>query len=36
MLYEAKHRSKAYEYIKYVHQLQHLLFGLALNSEMEV
>lgn len=23
-------------YIKYVHQLQHLLFGLELNSEMEV
>lgn len=23
-------------YIKYVHQLQHLLFGLGLNSEMEV
>lgn len=23
-------------YIKYVHQLQHLLFGLNLNSEMEV
>ena len=22
--------------IKYVHQLQHLLFGLGLNSEMEV
>lgn len=23
-------------YFKYVHQLQHLLFGLGLNSEMEV
>ena len=23
-------------YIKYVHQLQHLLFGLGLNSEMEL
>ena len=23
-------------HIKYVHQLQHLLFGLGLNSEMEV
>ena len=23
-------------YIKHVHQLQHLLFGLGLNSEMEV
>ena len=23
-------------YIKYVHQLQHILFGLGLNSEMEV
>ena len=23
-------------YIKYVHELQHLLFGLRLNSEMEV
>lgn len=23
-------------YIKYVHQLQHLLFGLGINSEMEV
>lgn len=23
-------------YIKYVHKLQHLLFGLGLNSEMEV
>ena len=23
-------------YIKYVHQLKHLLFGLGLNSEMEV
>lgn len=23
-------------YIKYVHQLQHLLFGLNINSEMEV
>lgn len=27
---------KQIAYIKYVHQLQHLLFGLGLNSEMEV
>lgn len=27
---------KLITYIKYVHQLQHLLFGLGLNSEMEV
>lgn len=27
---------KQITYIKYVHQLQHLLFGLGLNSEMEV
>lgn len=27
---------KPIAYIKYVHQLQHLLFGLGLNSEMEV
>lgn len=27
---------KPIAYIKYVHQLQHLLFGLELNSEMEV
>lgn len=27
---------KPIAYIKYVHQLQHLLFGLWLNSEMEV
>lgn len=27
---------KPIAYIKYVHQLQHLLFGLRLNSEMEV
>lgn len=27
---------KQIAYIKYVHQLQHLLFGLELNSEMEV
>lgn len=25
-----------FEYIKFVHQLQHLLFGLGLNSEMEI
>lgn len=25
-----------FEYIKFVHQLQHLLFGLGINSEMEV
>lgn len=27
---------KPIAYIKYVHQLQHLLFGLGLNSDMEV
>ena len=27
---------KQITYIKYVHELQHLLFGLGLNSEMEV
>lgn len=27
---------KQIAYIKYVHELQHLLFGLGLNSEMEV
>lgn len=27
---------KQIAYIKYVHQLQHLLFSLGLNSEMEV
>ena len=27
---------KQIAYIKYVHQLQHLLFGLGLSSEMEV
>ena len=27
---------KQIAYIKYVHQLQHLLFGIGLNSEMEV
>lgn len=27
---------KPIAYIKYVHELQHLLFGLGLNSEMEV
>lgn len=30
------HDCKQIAYIKYVHQLQHLLFGLGLNSEMEV
>lgn len=25
-----------FEYIKFVHQLQHLLFGLGINHEMEV
>lgn len=25
-----------FEYIKFVHQLQHLLFGLGINSEMKV
>ena len=27
---------KPIAYIKYIHQLQHILFGLGLNSEMEV
>lgn len=27
---------KQIAYIKYIHQLQHLLFGLGLNSDMEV
>ena len=27
---------KQIAYIKYIHELQHLLFGLGLNSEMEV
>lgn len=30
------HDCKQIAYIKYVHQLQHLLFGLGLNSEMEL
>ena len=30
------HVCKQIAYIKYVHQLQHLLFGLGLNSEMKV
>ena len=30
------HDCKQIAYIKYVHELQHLLFGLGLNSEMEV
>lgn len=30
------HDCKQIAYIKYVHQLQHLLFCLGLNSEMEV
>lgn len=30
------HDCKQIAYIKYVHQLQHLLFGLGINSEMEV
>lgn len=30
------HDCKQIAYIKYVHQLQHLLFGLGLNSDMEV
>lgn len=29
------HDCKQIAYIKYVHQLQHLLFGLGINSEME-
>lgn len=27
---------KTIAYIKYIHQLQHLLFGLELNSEMKI
>lgn len=27
---------KTIAYIKYIHQLQHLLFGLGLNSEMKI
>ena len=30
------HDCKQIAYIKYVHQLQHILFGLGLNSDMEV
>lgn len=30
------HDCKQIAYIKYVHQLQHLLFGLNINHEMEV
>lgn len=30
------HDCKQIAYIKYVHQLQHLIFGLNINSEMEV
>lgn len=30
------HDCKQIAYIKYVHQLQHLLFGLDINNEMEV
>lgn len=30
------HDCKQIAYIKYVHQLQHILFGLGINSEMEV
>lgn len=30
------HDCKQIAYIKYVHQLQHLLFGLGINHEMEV
>lgn len=30
------HDCKQIAYIKYVHQLQHILFGQGLNSEMEV
>lgn len=29
-------REEVFPYLKFVHQLQHLLFGLGLNSEMEV
>lgn len=34
--FTGNHVCKQIAYIKYVHQLQHLLFGLGLNSEMEV
>ena len=30
------YREEVFPYLKLVHQLQHLLFGLGLNSEMEV
>ena len=34
--FTGNHVCKQIAYIKHVHQLQHLLFGLSLNSEMEV
>lgn len=30
------YREEVFPHLKFVHQLQHLLFGLGLNSEMEV
>ena len=34
--FTGNHVCKQIAFIKYVHELQHLLFGLGLNSEMEV
>lgn len=34
--FTGNHVCKQIAYIKYVHQLQHLLFGLGINHEMEV
>ena len=34
--YTDNHDCKQIAYIKYVHELQHLLFGLGINHEMEV
>ena len=34
--FAGNHDCKQIAYIKYVHQLQHLLFGLGINHEMEV
>lgn len=34
--YTDGHSCKPIAYLNYVHELQHLLFGLKLNSEMEV
>ena len=34
--FEALYNTTHIRYIQYVHELQHLLFGLGLNSDMEV